>query len=271
MKEIAKVDSMNFSSKNIEVIFNNDNYTIETVKSIGIFEPRRWRDEFKQPLTRNIIEAKIVHTSNGLAIPLKRFSINQTMQTVEFAGIGGYTEKSKMLNKYSTLKVEMNKLEESIKGNNDRELRRSVTSPVNGVVNKMYFNTVGGIVRAGDNMAQITPIEDSLTIEAKIKTSDRAFVWSGQKVSIEITAYDFSKYGLLEGKIISISSDSFEEKNGASYYLVKVKANDFQFAPDLPILPGMVANINILTGKKTILQYILKPLKDIRRNALVEQ
>jgi HlyD family secretion protein/adhesin transport system membrane fusion protein len=179
--------------------------------------------------------------------------------------------RSKMLNKYSTLKVEMNKLEESIKGNTDRELRRSVTSPVNGIVNKIYFNTVGGIVRAGDNMAQITPIEDSLSIEAKIKTSDRAFVWSGQKVSIEITAYDFSKYGLLDGKVISISSDSFEEKNGVSYYLVKVKADTFEFAPNLPILPGMSANINILTGKKTILQYILKPLKDIRRNALVEQ
>jgi HlyD family secretion protein/adhesin transport system membrane fusion protein len=120
-------------------------------------------------------------------------------------------------------------------------------------------------------MAEITPIEDSLTIEAKVKTSDRALIWSGQKVSIEITAYDFSKYGLLTGKLISISPDSFEDRNGNIFYIIKVKANVNQFAPDLPILPGMVANVNILTGEKTILQYIIKPLKNIRKNAFVEQ
>lgn len=179
--------------------------------------------------------------------------------------------RSKLLTKYSTLKVEINKLVESIKANSDRELRKEVISPVNGIVNKMYFNTIGGIVKPSDKMAEITPIEDSLTIEAKVKTSDRALIWAGQKVSIEITAYDFSKYGLLEGKIISISPDSFEDRNGTVYYSVKVKAKDFQFAPDLQILPGMVANINILTGKKTILEYILKPLKDIKKNAMAEQ
>ncbi len=179
--------------------------------------------------------------------------------------------RSKLLTKYSTLKVEINKLVEGIKANSDREMRKEVLSPVNGIVNKMYFNTIGGIVKASDTMAEITPIEDALTIEAKVKTSDRALIWAGQKVSIEITAYDFSKYGLLEGKIISISPDSFEEKNGAMYYSVKVQAKDFEFAPGLQILPGMVANVNILTGKKTILEYILKPLKDIKKNAMAEQ
>lgn len=179
--------------------------------------------------------------------------------------------RSKLLTKYSTLKVEINKLVEGIKANSDRELRKEVISPVNGIVNKMYFNTIGGIVKSSDIMAEVTPIEDSLSIEAKIKTSDRALIWVGQKVNIEITAFDFSKYGLLEGKIISISPDSFEDKNGFVYYSVKVEAKDYQFAPDLQILPGMVANINILTGKKTILEYILKPLKDIQKNAMNEQ
>ena len=179
--------------------------------------------------------------------------------------------RSKLLTKFSTLKVEINKLVEAIKANSDRELRKEVISPVNGIVNKMYFNTIGGIVKPSDIMAEVTPVEDSLTIEAKIKTSDRAMIWVGQKVNIEITAFDFSKYGLLEGKIISISPDSFEDKNGFVYYTVKVEAKDYQFAPDLQILPGMVANINILTGKKTILEYILKPLKDIQKNAMSEQ
>ena len=179
--------------------------------------------------------------------------------------------RTKLLRKYTEIKTGINKLIEKNKANTDRELRKSVVSPVNGIINKLYYHTVGGIVKAGENMAEITPIEDSLTIEAKIKSSDRAFVWEGQDVSVEITAYDFSKYGLLNGKLILISSDSFEDRSGNIYYTAKIKADVNQFAPDLPILPGMVANVNILTGKKTILQYIIKPLKNIGKNAFIEQ
>lgn len=179
--------------------------------------------------------------------------------------------KTKLLSKYSEVKTEINKLVEKNKANVDREQRKAVISPVNGVINKLYFYTEGGIVKPGDKMAEITPIDDTLTIEAKIKSSDRAFIWEGQDVSIEITAYDFSRYGLLNGKLILVSPDSFEDKNGSIYYIAKIKADVNQFAPDLPILPGMVANVNILTGKKSVLQYILKPLKDIKKNALSEQ
>ena len=179
--------------------------------------------------------------------------------------------RSKLLGKYSEVKNEINKLIGKNKANDDRELRKSVISPVNGIINKLYFYTEGGIVKPGDKMAEITPIEDTLTIEAKIKTSDRAFIWVGQDVSVEITAYDFSKYGLLKGKLILISSDSFEDRTGNVYYSAKIRADVNQFAPDLPILPGMVANVNILTGKKTVLQYIIKPLKNIGKNALSEQ
>lgn len=212
------------------------------------------------------IVTKISEIRNN--IPLIKEEINESKRKIDTV----ISEiRSKYLNKYSLLKAEINKLIENNKANSDRDLRKQVVSPVNGIINKLYFYTVGGIVKAGDKMAEITPIEDSLTIEAKIKTSDRALIWSGQKVSIEITAYDFSKYGLLTGKLISISPDSFEDRNGNIFYIVKVKANVNQFAPDLPILPGMVANVNILTGEKTILQYIIKPLKNIRKNAFVEQ
>jgi HlyD family secretion protein/adhesin transport system membrane fusion protein len=179
--------------------------------------------------------------------------------------------RSKFLKKYTTIKTEINKLIEKNKADTDRELRKEVISPVNGIINKLHFYTIGGIVKPGDKIAEITPIEDSLTIEAKIKSSDRAFIWEGQKVSVEITAYDFSTYGLLKGQLVSISPDSFEDRDGSIFYMAKIRANVDEFAPDLPILPGMVANANILTGKKTILQYILKPLKNIGKNALVEQ
>ena len=179
--------------------------------------------------------------------------------------------RSKYLNKYSIYKAEINKLIEKNRANSDRELRKFVISPVNGIINKLFFYTIGGIVKAGDKMAEITPVDTSLTIEAKIPTSSRALIWKEQKVSVEITAYDFSKYGLLEGRLVSISPDSFEDRSGNVFYLVKVKINVNKFAPDLPILAGMVANINILSGSKTILQYILKPLKNINKNALSEK
>jgi HlyD family secretion protein/adhesin transport system membrane fusion protein len=179
--------------------------------------------------------------------------------------------KSKWLKKLSEIETKIKQLKEDKSAQKDRESRKVVISPVNGIVQKLYFHTMGGIVKAGDKIAEITPVDDKLIIEAKIKTIDRGQVIVGQDVSIAITAYNYAKFGLLEGKLLSISPDSFSDKNGMSYYAVKVKADKYNFAKDKPILPGMVADINILTGKKTIFRYILKPLKDISKNALHEQ
>ncbi len=179
--------------------------------------------------------------------------------------------KSKWLKKLSEVETKIKQLSEEKYAQSDREERKVVVSPVNGLVKKLYFHTIGGIIKSGDRIAEITPIDDNLIIEAKIKTNDRGQVMIGQDVSIEITAYNYAKFGLLKGKLIAISSDSFSEKNGQAYYQVKVKAFKQKFADDKPIMPGMVSNINILTGKKTIFKYILKPLKDISRNALHEK
>ncbi len=179
--------------------------------------------------------------------------------------------KSKWLKKLSEVETKIKQLSAEEQAQNDREERKMIVSPVNGVVKKLYFHTIGGIVKSGDRIAEITPIDDTLIIEARIKTNDRGQVVVGEKVSIEITAYNYAKFGLLSGELISISSDSFVDKNGGDYYEVKVKADKHGFSNDKPIMPGMVANINILTGKKTIMEYILKPLKDISRNALHEK
>lgn len=179
-------------------------------------------------------------------------------------------EKTKLYEQYSQVQIEINKLVEKNKANRDRDMRKEVVSPVNGVINTLYFHTINGIVKPGDKIAEITPLEDTLMIEAKIKTSDRALIWVGQKVSIEITSYDFSKYGLLEGRLIGIAPDSTTDNQGNTYYLVKIQANDYQFDENSPIMMGMIANVNILTSKRTILHYILKPLKDITKNSLGE-
>ena len=117
---------------------------------------------------------------------------------------------------------------------------------------------------------EITPIGESLMIVGRIKTSDRARVWVGQKVSVSISAFDFSRYGTLKGTLIAISPDSFVDNKGNSYYEVKIKTNKAAFSKTEIVLPGMSADINILTGKKSVMEYILKPLKDIKQNALRE-
>lgn len=166
--------------------------------------------------------------------------------------------------------VKIKQLKERSIADTDRESRKTVVSPVNGTVKKLYFHTIGGIVKPGDPLVEITPIGDKLMIKAQIKTSDRARIWSGQKVSVSISAYDFSRYGSLSGTLVAISPDSFTDKQGHSYYEVKIVTDKISFGENEMVLPGMSAQINILTGKKTVMEYILKPLKDIQRNALKE-
>jgi adhesin transport system membrane fusion protein len=225
------------------------------------------KEYLKEQSNKQKTLTNLEETTNNLPVVYQEISESQNRLDGTKSEI-----QTKLMDQYSKVQVKINKLLEKTKASQDRDIRSEVVSPVNGIVNKLHFYTIGGIIRSGDKMAEVTPIEDSLMIEAKIKTSDRATVWSGQKVMIEVTAYDSSKYGLVEGRLISISPDSsIDKQTRQTFYTVKVLANDFNFAPNSPILPGMVANINILTGKKTILQYILKPLKDISRNALTEK
>ncbi len=179
-------------------------------------------------------------------------------------------EHSKQLKELSKVRIAINKLLEKDKANSDRETRKTIISPVNGEIKRLYFHTIGGIIKPGDNVAEITPIDDTLMVQAKIKTSDRGLIWEGQDVSVEVTAYDTSRYGTLDGKLIYISSDSFTDKQGNSFYEVKVQTTKSSFGNENEILAGMIANINIKTGKKSILEYILKPLKDIQTNSLRE-
>jgi HlyD family secretion protein/adhesin transport system membrane fusion protein len=221
----------------------------------------------KELQLKQSLVTKVANIQNNL--PIVQQEINEALAKVKSTKS---EIKSKLLKEYSKVQVEINSLQQRTEADKDRNERKAITSPVDGVIQKLYFYTVGGIIKAGDKVAEVTPQNDSLIIEARIKTSDRALVWSGQPVKIAITAYDTSKYGLLDGSVMFVSPDSqTDQATGALFYSVRVKANTEGFSPDLPILPGMVANINILTGKKTIMEYIIKPLKDISRNSLTEK
>jgi adhesin transport system membrane fusion protein len=156
----------------------------------------------------------------------------------------------------------------------DRLDRTSVRSPVNGTINRLLVSTVGGVIQPGMDLVEIVPLEDTLLIEAQIKPADIAFLRPNQEAKIKFTAYDFTIYGGLEAKLEHISADSITDEKGNSYYPVRLRTNKSYLGPEsdpLPIIPGMVASVDILTGKKTILSYILKPVLRAKYMALRER
>lgn len=171
--------------------------------------------------------------------------------------------------------AELAVVEQSIKAATDRVDRTDIRSPVAGIVNKLHTNTVGGVVRAGEPLVEITPVEDSLRVEVRVPPKDIAFVHPDQKALVKITAYDFTIYGGLEGRVEIISSDSIKDQETKdSYYLVTVRTNETVLRKgkeSLPIIPGMVAQVDIVTGKKSVLDYILKPIVKAKQEALRER
>ena len=171
--------------------------------------------------------------------------------------------------------AELAVVDESIRAARDRVVRADVRSPVDGIVNSLSVNTEGGVVRAGETLVEIVPIEENLLIEAKVRPADIAFVRPDQAALVKITAYDFSIYGGLDGVVQKISADSsIDEVSREVFYLVTIKTLSNQLGEQqnkLSIIPGMVASVDILTGKKSVLDYLLKPINKARYEALRER
>ena len=156
----------------------------------------------------------------------------------------------------------------------DRLRRTNVLSPVTGTINRLLVNTVGGVIQPGMDLVEIVPLEDTLVIEAQIKPADIAFLRPEQEAKVKFTAYDFTIYGGLDAKLEHISADSIADEKGNSFYLVRLRTSKNYIGPELnplPIIPGMVASVDILTGKKTILSYLMKPVLRAKYMALREQ
>ena len=170
--------------------------------------------------------------------------------------------------------LELASLRAGLAAGSDRVTRTELRSPVRGTVKKIYINTVGGVVKPGEPIMEIVPLDDTLLVEARVRPADVAFLRPGQKAMVKISAYDFSIYGGLDGVLEQISADTIEDKRGEFYYQVKVRtprAAIVYRGEALPIMPGMMATVDIMTGKKTVLDYLLKPILKARQNALREK
>jgi adhesin transport system membrane fusion protein len=153
----------------------------------------------------------------------------------------------------------------------DKVDKSQVKSPVRGRVQRLLANTVGGVVTPGKDILEIVPLDDQLVLEARVVPRDIAFIHPGQHATVKFTAYDFSIYGSLDASVENISPDTIVDEKGNAYYLVRVRTTKPNFNEKLPIIPGMTAEVDILTGKKTVMSYLLKPVLKARAYALTER
>jgi adhesin transport system membrane fusion protein len=170
--------------------------------------------------------------------------------------------------------ADLNALREGMASLDDRVARAEIRAPLKGVVNRVFVTTLGGIVKPGDPIVEIVPADDQLVIEALVVPKDIGFVKLGQKAKVKITAYDYSIFGSIEGNVINISADAVPNEKGEAFYQVRVETKTpiiEAIDKKLAIIPGMQAQVDIITGKKTILQFLSKPLVGLKENAFRER
>lgn len=187
------------------------------------------------------------------------------------------TFRSESYKEMQEVDIQLNKIESRLVSESDKLEKTTVRSPVNGVIKQININTIGGVVKSGVDLIEIVPDSDILLVEAKIDPKDIAFISPAQKAVVKLTAYDFTVYGGLDGKIIEISADSIkdtESKDGKSFYQIVIQT-DKNFlernGERLPIIPGMITSVDIVTGKKTIMDFFLKPIIKIKEGSLHER
>jgi len=205
-----------------------------------------------------------------LGIPRIESALEEVKQKIEEAAVNFRSLAQSELNEN---KAKLSGLSESNVALEDRVKRTAVRSQVRGTVKQIKVNTVGGVVQPGMDLLEIVPLEDNLLIEAKVRPSDIAFLHSGQSAMIKFTAYDFSIYGGLTAKLEHISADSITNEKGEPFFLIRLRTdkNYLGNVKHLPIIPGMITTVDILTGRKTILDFLMKPLNKIRERAFRER
>lgn len=211
-------------------------------------------------LIEPLVERKAVSEIEALRRRQDEASLKGKMAEINNAFLqDAYTE-------LSAKKAELSALEQTLLQRQDQLRRTDLVSPVKGRVNDILVTTRGGVIQPGEAIMEILPIEDQLLIEAKVKPKDVAFLAPGMPAKVKITAYDYTIYGDLDGTLEQISADSIEEDTvrGKEYFYqiqVRTQTNHLQHnGKELPIRPGMMAEVDVLSGKRTVLSYLLKPL-----------
>ena len=223
-------------------------------------------------LKRAEMETRGQLDATTLAIPRAESAIKEVQRKIDETR-GKF--RSEALTQLNEARTELNKAASTGKALEDRVSRTLVTSPVRGIVKQLLVNTVGGVIQPGSDMVEIVPLNDTLLVEAKIRPQDIAFLHPGQEAVVKFTAYDYTIYGGLKAKLERIGADTItDEDKKTTYYMITLRTDRSHLGTDekpLIIIPGMVASVDIITGQKSILSYLLKPILRARAEALHER
>lgn len=222
-------------------------------------------------LRRSVNDLQGELEASHLALPRLQSVREEMKNKIKEVEISFRTEARRELNE---VKAELSAVEESLRSQQDRVTRTLVRSPVRGTVKQVMVTTVGGVIQPGMELMEIVPLEGNLLVEAHVRPADIAFLRPDQDAQVKLTAYDFAVYGGLPAKLEHISADTITDENGDSFYLIKVRTERSYLGPEdnpLRIIPGMTAVVDILTGEKSILDYLLKPVLRAKERALRER
>lgn len=222
-------------------------------------------------LKQRSVEARGQLNATTLAIPRANSAINEIKSKIDESEQTFRSDAARELNEKRT---DLSKIAANRIAIEDRVTRTTVVSPVYGVVKQLKVNTIGGVVQPGSDLLEIVPLEDNLLIEARVRPQDVAFLHPGQSAMVKFSAYDYTIYGGLKAKLELIGADTITDDKGNSFYLIQVRTDKNHLGGDnkpLLIIPGMTATVDIITGEKSVLDYLLKPVLKARTEAMRER
>jgi len=222
-------------------------------------------------LERSVNELKGELEAVSLLVPRLEAALAEEILNRKEVVLAYRSETSKELNE---LQSKLSRINEAQVGAQDKVNKAQLLSPVVGTIKTIHINTLGGVVKPGETIAEIVPTEDTLMVEAKVTPRDIGFVYPGLPAVVKVTAYDFTRYGGLTGKVVHISADTTQDEEGNSFYLIRVLTEASSIknkdGEPMPIIPGMLTEVDVITGKRTILEYLLNPLLRAQKQALRE-
>jgi len=254
----------------LEILQRETAITAPMVKEGAVSEVELLRLQRESSRIRSDLDA------TTLAIPRAQSAIEEVRRKIQD---NESQFRSQAAGELSVARNELAKVAEAVPGLEDKMARTLVRSPVNGVVKTIANKTPGGVVQPGTPMAEIVAVEDSLLVEARIRPQDIAFVAVGQNATVKLAAYDFSIYGGMEGKLVHVSADSIQPQSQAGqsaepYYIAHVRTlkSGIEYRGKmLPVIPGMTGHVDVLTGRRSVLHYLLKPINKTLERSLTER
>jgi adhesin transport system membrane fusion protein len=199
---------------------------------------------------------------------------HQILEPLVTSGVEPRINLIRLLQRISTAQSDYQVIQDQIPNLEDKLLRTSVIAPRDGIINRILINTSGGVVKPGSPILEMIPLDDLLILEVEVAPTDIAYVIKDQKAVVQLSAFDFSVYGSLEGIVLNVSADTITKDDGSTWYicLVSIPADGITtMSRKLDLLPGMQATVNIVSGSKTILQYLIQPFTNIKNKAFRER